>query len=95
MVNAAKTAIPDTDAVILVVESDERISAQDREIVENIKSYNLPAILVINKTDVCKKDRLLVTIDEYSKMYDFKSIIPASALTGDNVDLIMNELQAA
>lgn len=93
MVNATKSAIPDTDAVILMVESDERISSADRDIVNNIKSYNLPAILVINKTDVCKKDRLLVTIDEYSKMYDFKSIIPASALTGDNVDIIMKELQ--
>ncbi len=93
MVNAAKTAIPDTDAVILVVESGERITAADRDIIENLKTFRLPAILVINKTDVCKKDRLLVTIDEYSKMFDFKSIIPASALTGDNVDIIMNELK--
>ncbi len=93
MVNAAKTAIPDTDAVILVVECADRISSADRDIIENLKSYNLPAILVINKTDVCKKDKLLVTIDEYSKMFDFKSIIPASALTGDNVDIIMNELK--
>lgn len=93
MVNAAKTAIPDTDAVILVVESGERITAADKDIVENLKAYKLPAILVINKTDVCKKDKLLVTIDEYSKMFDFKSIIPASALTGDNVDIIMNELK--
>ncbi len=93
MVNAAKTAIPDTDAVILVVESGERITPADRDIIENLKAYKLPAILVINKTDVCKKDKLLVTIDEYSKMFDFKSIIPASALTGDNVDIIMNELK--
>ncbi len=93
MVNAAKTAIPDTDAVILVVESGERITAADKDIIENLKTFRLPAILVINKTDVCKKDRLLVTIDEYSKMFDFKSIIPASALTGDNVDIIMNELK--
>ena len=93
MVNAAKTAIPDTDAVILVVESGERITAADKDIIENLKTFRLPAILVINKTDVCKKDRLLVTIDEYSKMFDFKSIIPASALTGDNVHIIMNELK--
>ena len=94
MVNAAKTAIPDTDAVILVVESGEKITSADLDIIDNLKSYNLPAILVINKTDVCKKDQLLVTIDKYNKLYDFKSIIPASALTGDNVDIIMNELKA-
>lgn len=93
MVNAAKTAIPDTDAVILVVESGEKITPADKDIIENLKAFKLPAILVINKTDVAKKDRLLVTIDEYSKLFDFKSIIPASALTGDNVDIIMAELK--
>ena len=93
MVNAAKTAIPDTDAVILVVESGEKITSADRDIIENLKAFRLPAILVINKTDVAKKDKLLVTIDEYSKLFDFKSIIPASALTGDNVNIIMDELK--
>lgn len=93
MVNAAKTAIPDTDAVILVVESEDKISPADKDIIENLKSYKLPAILVINKTDVAKKDKLLVTIDRYSKLFDFKSIIPISALTGDGVSIVMEELK--
>ena len=93
MVSAAKTAIPDTDAVILVVESSENITPADRDIVENLKTYHLPAILVINKVDIAKKDKLLVTIDKYSKMFDFKSIIPISALTGEGVDIVMNELK--
>lgn len=58
-----------------------------------MKSYRLPAILVINKVDIAKKDKLLVTIDKYSKMFDFKSIIPISALTGEGVDIVMNELK--
>lgn len=93
MVNAAKTAIPDTDAVVLVVESGEKITPADRDIIENLKSYHLPAILVINKTDIAKKDKLLVTIDQYSRLFDFKSIIPISALTGDGVDIVMSELK--
>lgn len=93
MVNAAKTAIPDTDAVVLVVESGEKITPADRDIIENLKSYHLPAILVINKTDIAKKDKLLVTIDQYSRLFDFKSIIPISALTGDGVDIVMTELK--
>ncbi len=93
MVNAAKTAIPDTDVVVLVVESGENITAADRDIIENLKAFKLPAILVINKTDIAKKDKLLVTIDKYSKMFDFKSIIPISALTGEGVDIVMEELK--
>ena len=93
MVNAAKTAIPDTDAVILVVESTGKVTPADRDIIENLKSYHLPAILAINKTDIAKKDLLLVTIAEYNKLFDFKSIIPISALTGEGVDTVLAELK--
>lgn len=93
MVNAAKTAIPDADAVVFVTEVAERIPSQDIEILESIKKSGLPCILVINKTDICKKDILLVTIDKLSKMHDFVSIIPTSALTGENVDIILKELE--
>ena len=65
MVNAAKTAIPDTDAVILVVESEGEVSKADKDIIDNLKSLRLPAILLINKVDIAKKDKLLVTIDKY------------------------------
>lgn len=93
MVNAVKTAIPDTDVVVLVVESGERITPADRDIIANLKAFRLPAILFINKTDVAKKDRLLITIDEYSKLFDFKSIIPGSALTGESLPILMDELK--
>ena len=93
MVNAAKSSVPDADAIVLVVEATENITPADKEIIENLKKFNLPAILVINKTDVSKKDRLLITIDKYSKIFDFKAIIPASALTGENVNEIIPELR--
>ncbi len=93
MVNAAETAIPDTDAVIFMAEVGDSIHPQDKEIVERIKKAKLPAILVLNKTDICKKDKLLVTIAKFSEMHDFVSIIPASALKGENLDIIMKELK--
>ena len=93
MVNAAATAIPDTDAVVFVAEVMDRIPAQDIEIVERIKKSKLPAILVLNKTDITKKDKLLVTMDKFSKLYDFVSIIPTSALNGENVNIVIDELR--
>ncbi|MBP5244904.1 MAG: GTPase Era [Clostridia bacterium] len=93
MVNAAKSSVPDADAIVLVVEATENITPADKEIIENLKKFRLPAVLVINKTDVSKKDRLLITIDKYSKMFDFKAVIPASALTGENVNEIIPELR--
>ena len=93
MVNAAETAIPDTDAVVFMAEVNDSIHPQDKEIISRIKKAKLPAILVLNKTDVCNKGKLLDNMAKYSEMHDFVSIIPASALKGENIDIIMNELK--
>ena len=93
MVNAAETAIPDTDAVVFMAEVNDSIHPQDKEIVARIKKAKLPAILVLNKTDVCNKGKLLDNMAKFNELHDFISIIPASALKGENIDIIMNELK--
>ena len=47
---------------------------------------NTPVILVINKTDMVKKEEILLSIDTYRKEYDFAEIVPVSARTGDNTE---------
>ncbi len=93
MVNAAESAIPDTDVVVFVAEVGDGIHPQDKEIVERVKKAKLPCILVLNKTDITKKDKLLVTMAKFSEMHDFVSIIPACALNGENIDIIMSEIK--
>lgn len=93
MVSAAESAIPDADVIVFVVEVGDSIHPQDKEIVERIKKSKLPAILVLNKTDVTKKDKLLVTMAKFSEMHDFVSLIPTSALNNENVDIVLNEIK--
>lgn len=93
MVNAAEGAIPDADVVLFVVEVGDGIHPADREIVEKIKKAKLPAILILNKTDITKKDKLLETMAKFSQMYDFASLIPTSALNKENIDIVLNELR--
>lgn len=93
MVNAAESAIPDTDAVVFMTEVTDGIHPQDKQIVERIKKAKIPAVLVINKTDICKKDKLLECMAKFNEMHDFVSIVPASALKGENVDIILGELK--
>ncbi len=93
MVNAAESAIPDADVIVYVVEVGDGIHPQDKEIVERIKKSKLPAILVLNKTDVTKKDKLLVTMAKFSEMHDFVSLIPTSALNNENVDIVLKEIK--
>ena len=56
-----------------------------------LKNTKTPVILVINKLDtLSERDQMLTYIDTYRKVYDFAEIVPASALRGQNTDLIID-----
>ena len=92
MVKTADDSIPGTDAVLFMVEPAETPGKTDVEIAKRIAQSGVPCILLINKVDQYPKDKLLVCIDHFSKLCDFASIIPMSALNHDNVDAVLDEL---
>ncbi|PCI20506.1 MAG: GTPase Era [Piscirickettsiaceae bacterium] len=73
--------------VIVWLKEDIKWDDIDDAILKKLKDAQTPVILAINKIDkVVKKDKLLPFIQTISKRYDFKSIIPISALTGKQLD---------
>ena len=58
-----------------------------------LKKAAKPAILAINKIDLIKKERLLPVIEAYSRLYCFDSIIPISALYGDGLETLREEVK--
>lgn len=80
------------DAVLFLVEPSEHPSKTERAIASKINAIGAPAILVINKIDACKKSKILLTIDAFKELCDFKSIVPISALENDGVDIVLSEL---
>lgn len=91
MVNAVKDSIADVDLTLLLVEPIPSVGAQEQMLLEELKAKRTPVILVINKIDSVEKDKLLEVIAAYSEAYDFKTIIPISARTGDGVDTLLAE----
>lgn len=55
----------------------------------------MPVFLVINKTDTVPKEEILRIIDRYRKLYDFREIIPISALDGTQVEELLQAVGAA
>ena len=92
MVNVAQKTLKEVDVILWLVEPDTFIGAGEQHIAEQLKGINVPVILVINKTDTVKKDDVLAFIDAYRKIFDFAEIIPASALKGQNTDIIIEEI---
>lgn len=90
MVHVAESTFQDVDVILWLVEPTDFIGAGERHIAEQLEKVQVPVILVINKTDTVKHEEILAFIDTYRKIYDFAEIIPASALKGDNVDVILD-----
>ncbi len=92
MVKLVKDSVADVDAVILMVEPIDNIGPQEQSLIEYIRQCRVPAILAINKTDSVKKEELLAVIARYSSEFEFDSIIPISAKTGDGVEDLLAEV---
>ena len=94
MVRSAKAALMEVDIILLVVGLEEDApSSELKVILRLLKKAAKPAILAINKIDLIKKERLLPIIEAYSRLYCFDSIIPISALYGDGLETLREEVK--
>ncbi len=92
MMTAARRTVSEADLILWLVEADEYIGAGDKAIAAGLADIKIPIILVINKTDLKKREELLGIIDKYRKLCDFSEIVPVSARNGDNVDVLIDQI---
>lgn len=86
-------SIDDVDVVMMLIDASMPLGPGDKFIIERLDKVEKPVILIINKIDKLTKDELLQKIAEYKDLYDFKEIIPVSALKKDNVDEVVKVLK--
>jgi len=91
MVKTITGAISDVDAAILVVEAGSKPSQVEEGIIARLGRDEIPALLCINKTDTVNAEAIGRTIEQYAPLYDFKSVIPMSAMKNDGVDIVLDE----
>lgn len=93
MVNTAFTVVSEVDVIMFLIEAtSEDIGKGDRIILDKIKTSNKPCILIINKIDLVKKEKLLELIELYSSEYNFSAIIPISAIKNKGTDQVIEEI---
>ncbi len=93
MVSTAFTMFAEVDVILFLIEADStEIGRGDRLILDKIKESKKPCILVINKIDLVKREKLLNLIKIYTDEYAFKAVVPISATKEDGVQTIVDEL---
>lgn len=94
MVETSFASIPDADVVLFLIEAtSDEIGRGDRIILEKIKEAKRKTILIINKIDLVKREKLLNLIDIYSKEYNFEAVIPISATNSKYKSIILDEIE--
>ena len=95
MMREVHEALEGRDAILLIVDATQKFGSGDRFTLDLVKKVGGAVLLLLNKIDRLEKSRLLPVIAEYSKLHDFREIIPISALTGDGLELLLDRLMAA
>ena len=92
MMSFVYSAFETADIVALLIDSTQKYGHGDEFVIETLKKISTPIFLLINKVDIVKKDKILLIIDKYKDLLDFKEIIPISALRGANVDILEDKI---
>ena len=94
MVETSFGVLKDIDLILFMIEAtSEEIGRGDQRILEKIKESGKKAILLINKIDLIKREKLLNLIELYTKEYNFEAVIPISSLKEKYRDVILSEIQ--
>lgn len=86
-------SINDVDIILMLVDGSEALGLGDKYIIEKLKEVDKPVILVINKIDKLNNDQIMKKIIEYKDLYDFKEIVPLSALKNKNTNEIIKTIK--
>ena len=92
MLHAAIASGRDADILLFMIEAQSPLVEEDRQTTEPLKGSKGIPFLVINKIDLVKKEGLLPIMDQYQKLHPFQAIIPISAITGEGVDILFDEI---
>ena len=94
MVASATAAISEVDIIVVMIEMLHPDDPDISLVLSDLKKAKKPTLLAINKIDKGPRDRLLPIMDEYGKLVPIEAIVPMSALKGDGVERLLEELRS-
>jgi len=88
MMSFVYSAMETSNLISLLIDGSLKFGHGDEFVLETLKNISTPIFLLINKVDIVKKEKILLLIDKYKDLLNFKEIIPISALKGTNLDIL-------
>ena len=92
MTRTAQQTLNEVDLILFVINAEEGYGRGDQFIIDRLQNVQNPVFLVVNKIDKVHPDDLLPLIDMYRNKVDVAEVVPISALKGNNVDTLLNQI---
>lgn len=93
MMKVATNTLKEVDLILFMINAVEGLGQGDQFIIEKLQTTKTPVFLVVNKIDQLHPDDLLPLIEKYQKLYPFTAIVPISALEGNNVETLLEQIK--
>jgi GTP-binding protein Era len=93
MMATVHDALDGVDLVCLIRDVSSSTGNGDRFVLDLVKQSEKPALLLLNKTDkLADKSKLLPLMQWYGAEYDWRAVVPVSALKGDMIEVLLAEM---
>ncbi|MFP4135456.1 MAG: GTPase Era [Candidatus Acetothermia bacterium] len=92
LVDEAKKGVKGGDLLLYMVEAWGEVREDERPFLRKVASQDEPAILLVNKVDLATPEEIARTLKAYEGEEIFDEYVPISALTGDGVDIALDEI---
>ncbi len=89
MVSKAYGSLKDADLIYYVVDGTQKFGPGDRFVIDKLSYVKKPVFLILNKIDRFSSDELIELLVTWQERFEFKEIIPISALKDLNVDKLV------
>lgn len=84
-----QSTLSEVDLIAFCTPANEKLGPGDERLIAEIQKFpKAKKIAIVTKTDSVSKERLLEHLLALGQLAEFTEIVPVSALTGDQVDLL-------
>lgn len=88
MMKSVRTATSDVDMIVYLLDSTKPTKDEEFEYIKNLKEKTDKLVVAVNKTDKSGFEKVYPLLDKLSHLGVCDEIVPISALSGNNVDIL-------
>ncbi|MDE1653837.1 GTPase Era [Actinotignum schaalii] len=87
-----RDSIADVDTIVMCLPANEKLGPGDKYLLDLAVRAKVPMIAAITKTDLVSREALAEKIAAVAAFHDFVEIVPVSAATMDQVELLTEQI---